>query len=51
LWDEVRGGGEDYIMRSFIFVLVEKYNSGTPIKKNEMGGACGRYGGETIWNT
>jgi hypothetical protein len=27
-------------------VLLTKHNPADPIKKNEMGGACGTYGGE-----
>ena len=27
-------------------VLLTKFNSGDQIKKNEMGGACSRFGGE-----
>jgi hypothetical protein len=30
----------------FVFILLTKYFSGDQIKKNEMGGAHGTYGGE-----
>jgi hypothetical protein len=29
-----------------VFVLLTKYYLGDQINKNEMGGACGTYGGE-----
>ena len=29
-----------------LFVLLDQYCSGDQIEKNEMGGACGTYGGE-----
>ena len=37
------GGGEKHIMRS---LLLTKYYVGDQIKKNELTGACGTYGGE-----
>jgi len=30
-------------------VLLAKYHLGDQIKKNEMGGACGMYGGQEGW--
>jgi len=41
--DEVTGNGENYIMRSL--VILTQYCAGGKIEKNEMGGACGPYGG------
>jgi hypothetical protein len=36
---------EKYILRSFMFYIT-KYYSGDQIKENEIGWACGTYGGE-----
>jgi len=33
--------GEDCVTRSF---MLNKYYMGDQVKKNEMGGACGKYG-------
>jgi hypothetical protein len=43
--DEVTGSGKDYITRSFIICSPQQILFGDHIK-NEMGGACGMYGGE-----
>jgi hypothetical protein len=43
---EITGNGEDYIKRSFMFSTPHKYYSDDQITKNEVGGACGTYGGE-----
>ena len=40
--DEVTGNGENYIMRSLVICTP---CAGGKIEKNEMGGACGAYGG------
>jgi hypothetical protein len=42
----LQGYGEDYITRSFMICAPHKYYSGDQIKKIEMGGACGTYGGQ-----
>ena len=40
-------GGEDYVTASLWSAVLAKYYSlGDQIKKNEMGGACGTYGGQ-----
>ena len=31
---------------TYVFLLLTKYFSGDKIEKNEMGGACGKYGRE-----
>ena len=36
--------GENYIMRS-LGIFTPQYCAGGKIEKNEMGGACGAYGG------
>ena len=38
--------GENCIIRSLFIVFLSKYNSGDQIKEDEMGGACGTYGGD-----
>ena len=45
--DEVTGNGENYIMRSLVIVLLTEYTycAGGKIEKNEMGRACGAFGG------
>ena len=45
--DEVTENGENYIMRSLVIciLLLTQYCAGGKIEKNEMGGACGTYGG------
>ena len=43
--DEVRGNGENYIMRSLVICILTQYCAGGKIEKNEMGGTCGAYGG------
>ena len=43
--DEVTGNGENYIMSSLGIVLLTQYCAGGKSEKNEMGGACGAYGG------
>jgi len=45
--DEVKGSGENYIIRSLLIsLLLTQYCSGDKIEKNEMGGACSAYRGE-----
>jgi hypothetical protein len=39
------GNGENYIMRSLMICILTQYRVGGKIKKNEMGWACGAYGG------
>ena len=43
--DEVTGNGENYIMKSLVICTPYRYCAGGKIEKNEMGGACGAYGG------
>ena len=43
--DEVTGNGENYIMRCLVICTPTQYCAGGKIEKNEMGGACGAYGG------
>ena len=43
--DEVTGNGENYIMKSLVICTLTQYCAGGKIEKNEMGGACGAYGG------
>jgi hypothetical protein len=37
---------ENCIIQSLFTVLLSKYYSGNQIKEDEMGGACGTYGGD-----
>jgi hypothetical protein len=34
------GGGENCLIRSFVFILLAKYNCNDPVKENEMVCAC-----------
>ena len=43
--DEVKGNGENYLMKSFVIWTLTQYCSGDKIE-NETGGACSTYGGE-----
>jgi hypothetical protein len=43
--DEVTGNGENYIIRSLMICTPYQYCAGGKIEKNEMGWACGAYGG------
>jgi hypothetical protein len=43
---QVRGNGENCLMRSFMFLLVNRCHSGDEIKENEMGRECGTCAGE-----
>jgi hypothetical protein len=43
--DEVTGNGKNYILRSLVICILTKYCAGCKTGKNEMGGACGAYGG------
>ena len=46
--DEVKGSGENYIIRSLMICTpytIQSYCAGDKIEKNEMGGACSAYGG------
>jgi len=54
LWperNEVKGGGENYLMRSLMTVLLTQYCSGDKIEKNEMGGTCSAYAERICWET
>jgi hypothetical protein len=44
--DEVRGNGENYIMRNLCSVLLTPYSVGDKREKNEMGEACSMNGGK-----
>jgi hypothetical protein len=37
-----------YLFSLNVLVIITKYYSGDQIKKNEMGGACNRYGGGDV---
>jgi hypothetical protein len=43
---EEQEDGEYCILRSFIFCTPRQISLGRPIKADEMGGACNRYGSE-----
>ena len=43
--DEVTGNGENYIMRSLWILFPTQYCAGGKIEKNDVGGACGAFGG------
>ena len=43
--DEVTGNRENYVMRSLVICTPYPILRGGKIEKNEMGGACGAYGG------
>jgi len=43
--DDLTGNGEYYIMRSLGIFTPYQYCAGGKIEKNEVGGACGAYGG------
>jgi hypothetical protein len=45
--DKVRGERKYYITESFKMYNIAQYYLGDQIDTNEMGGACGTYGGET----
>jgi hypothetical protein len=44
--EDVTDNGEDYVTRSFMICILIKRISADQFKKNEMGNACGMYGGQ-----
>jgi hypothetical protein len=44
--DEVRGNGENHIMRSLMICIAHPILVGCSNGENEMGGVCSTYGGE-----
>jgi len=44
--EEEKGGWRKLHYTELFIVFLSKYNSGDQIKEDEMGGACGTYGGD-----